>query len=549
MSLRKVARVAAPLALIPLYACLSPPVASPRTTVTQETSVQVDENFTNKVDILFMVDNSSSMDPMQLELRARFGDFLKVFEDLAQAGTYADLHIGVVTSDYGAGDAPPPGSGCDASPGGQKGLLQTLPSPNAVNPPAGCMPPVGAPFIQYKFDASGTPATNLPNGTDATALVNEFTCMASVGAKGCGFEHQLESVYAALHNTHENAGFLRADALLAVVFVTNEDDGSAAPTAKFYEAPPGGGTDPNGTSTYGQLTTYRQTRFAVDCGGMPIAYGVPSMGALAGCAAAPNPTMDPSLAYDIQRYINYFTLPAAQGGVKADPTNVILVALDGPESPFETILIDPAQGNTPYHSCPSPILSSSCYMALQHSCENIVQPGFFADPAVRLNAVVRSAAHSHIASICGDDPNKAPDYTSTMQKVGELISTYLRPACLNAPIAARVEDGTPDCVVEDVTAHPDGPPTTIPIASCALDGNVPPCWQAVDLLPQYQSQGCVPPPGPAPKSCTLPIDCQPVVNPADGKSQLVSVTINRGGQLPPPNTQAQVSCTTVVSSM
>ncbi|HXU71812.1 MAG TPA: hypothetical protein VN947_20905 [Polyangia bacterium] len=534
--------ILAALALVPLVACLSPPVASPRTTVTQETNVRTQQDIKNKVDILFMVDNSSSMDPMQLELRARFGDFLEPFSDLAAKGIYADLHIGVVTSDYGAGDAG--GGGCDPSPGGQRGLLQTLPSPNATNPPAGCMAPVGKPYIAYAF-GPGAATTNLPNGSDATALVNEFTCMASVGAKGCGFEHQLESVYAALRNHDENADFLRSDALLAVVFVTNEDDGSAAPTAKFYES----AVDPMGTSMYGQYSTYRQTRFAVDCGGMPIPYGMP-VGPLAGCEATPNPMMDVGHAYDLSRYIRFFTLPSTQGGVKDDPSDVILVGLDGPETPFATILEDPSQTNAPYHACPSPMLSSSCTEALQHSCENTVQLGFFADPAVRLNTVIRSlpSSNSQVSSICGDDPTKTPDYTQTMQAVAELISTFIKPSCLNAPVVTKL-DGTPDCVVVDVTKHPDGSaPTQVSVASCAENGNVPPCWQYNDLLPQYQMQGCTPPNVAPPASCMLPASCQPVIDPRDGTSHLASISINRGGMPAPDNTSAHVSCATIASS-
>ncbi len=68
--------------------------------------------------------------------------------------------------------------------------------------------------------------------------------MASVGALGCGFEHQLESVYAALNKTNAlsngngpNGDFLRADAVLAVVFVTNEDDASADPATRTFTSP------------------------------------------------------------------------------------------------------------------------------------------------------------------------------------------------------------------------------------------------------------------------------------------------------------------------
>ncbi|MCA1663352.1 MAG: hypothetical protein LC659_03630, partial [Myxococcales bacterium] len=355
------------------------------------------------------------------------------------------------------------------------------------------------------------------------------------------------SVYAALHNRKENADFLRPDALLTVVFVTNEDDGSAAPGAKFYEQ---AGSDPSGGGMYGQYTTYRQTRFAVDCGGMPIPYGMP-ISSLTNCAAAPNPmAADVNSAYDISRYTDYFTKEARFGGVKDNPNDVILVGIDGPESHVETTLVDPSKGNTPYVACPSPMLSSSCIEALQHSCENTVQPGFFGDPAVRLNAVISQAPNQNfqIASICGDDLNQTPNFTTALQKVAELISMHFKPACLDAPIASR-DDGTPDCVVEDVTSDPSGGPDTIVvIPSCAENGHVTPCWQYNDLLAQYQSQGCVAPPTKPPASCMLPQSCQPVTNPVDGKEQLASVSIDRGGQLPPKNTSVSVFCATIASS-
>src|SRR5207253_1749095 len=71
-----------------------------------------------KVDLLVMIDNSTSMDAMQTELRARFPQFLQVFHRLAATGTFIDLNLGVVTSDYGAGRSS--GGNCEPSPGGQR---------------------------------------------------------------------------------------------------------------------------------------------------------------------------------------------------------------------------------------------------------------------------------------------------------------------------------------------------------------------------------------------------------------------------------------------
>src|SRR5262249_13119377 len=148
---------------------------------------------------------------------------------------YADLHIGVVTSDYGAGATGAPG--CTSSPGGDFGRLQA----RGKSAAQGCLKPLpdlntgGLNFVHYDFNpkADPAPSNNPPPDQD---LVHTFVCMASVGATGCGFEHQLESVYAALHNNlPENAGFLRPDALLAVLFVTDEDDSSAPPDTDMFD--------------------------------------------------------------------------------------------------------------------------------------------------------------------------------------------------------------------------------------------------------------------------------------------------------------------------
>src|SRR5690348_8399057 len=93
-----------PVALVWLVcaACLAPPVARLTPKVTQETAIRVQAEH-NQVDILFLVDNSPSMEAMQGELKQKLSRFFGVFDDLATKGIYADLNIGVVTSDYGAG--------------------------------------------------------------------------------------------------------------------------------------------------------------------------------------------------------------------------------------------------------------------------------------------------------------------------------------------------------------------------------------------------------------------------------------------------------------
>ena len=420
--------------------------------------------LTNKIDILFMVDNSPSMTAMQAQLQTQFAQFLQPFVDLAALGIYADLHIGVVTSDYGAGDTP--GGGCTASPGGENGFLQAL----GAAAPANCVAPVGSPYISYQFGASGD-SSNLPVATSPTQLTTTFGCMASVGAAGCGFEHQLESVTQALRNTKENAGFLRDDAILAVVFFTNEDDGSAPPTTKIYE-------DTADVATFGAYDTYRQTRFGVACvqGGMlALSPEAASTAPLMGCEAAPDTLFSPGPGeYDVQRYISLFTSPLAQGGVKANPDDVMLLAIDAPETPFETVTVQPGTGlgvapNPTYLPC-SPI-GTQCVVRVNHSCQNSVTPAFFGDPAVRLNSVVKQAKFSSISSICGDDPTATPDYSKALSSAGDLLRSRLSGNCVTTKLA---NPKAPDCEV--IATAADGTQTALP--TCG-QGSTAECWAPI----------------------------------------------------------------------
>ena len=492
------------------------------TTTSQDTPIHVSLNQQNKVDVLFMVDNSTSMAAMQDALTQRFGQFLQVFSNLAHptdgsTPQFADLHIGVVTSDYGAGSKAY--GNCQPTPGGQKGVLQATAAASSAN--AGCAGPTSGLFIQYQFNADGNDVCNLPGGKcDAPTLNSTFTCMASVGDAGCGFEHQLESVYAALHDATDNAGFLRDEALLAVVFVTNEDDGSAAPGTTFYDS------DASGA---GALDTYRQTRFGIDCGSpLMMAPETPSNGMLS-CS----PTTDANAEYPVQRYIDFFTKSVGLGGLKSDPSSIILVGLNAPDSDIETISVQPFTGcgaisTDPATRCDSATYSgcqpneTDCIIRLKHSCQNTADPRFFGDPALRINSVIRAVnppqapAQPAIFSICGEDQTVAPDYTSTLQAVAQRIVSQLKPPCIPAPLTNFAE---PDCVVEDVTTiagveHPTQ------FKRCDTVNNVAPCYTVVEDA----------------------ADCA-CVQGADGMQHHPSIQIKRNAPVPL-NTVVKVDCAT-----
>jgi len=178
------------------------------------------------IDILFMIDDSSSMEGAQANLRANMASFMDVLK--AFPGGLPDLHIAVVTSDLGAGDGV---SIQDCSVGGDGGVFRYAPTGSCAS--VGFTDP-NATFIVDS--GGGNPTTNF-GSQDITSV---FQCITGVGATGCGFEHQLASVARALGADGsppplENSNFLRPDAFLLIVLVTNEDDCSAPPGSPLFD--------------------------------------------------------------------------------------------------------------------------------------------------------------------------------------------------------------------------------------------------------------------------------------------------------------------------
>src|SRR5439155_6267293 len=161
----------------------------------------------------------------------RTPELLRVLDDLAMGGHPASYHFGVVTSDLGAGMAV--NGGCMV--GGLGGRLQALGRAHGAN----CEAPTGG--LNFLVYDQITQTDNLPVGVP---MADELSCMGEVGSAGCGYEHVLESVYRALHDCEtdatctipENLGFLRRDALLVVIFVTDEDDCSAPPDTDLFDS-------------------------------------------------------------------------------------------------------------------------------------------------------------------------------------------------------------------------------------------------------------------------------------------------------------------------
>jgi hypothetical protein len=335
----------------------------------------------DKVDILFMIDNSNG-EAYKNELRNRFPQLVQALQQ-AGADHPASYHIGVVTSDLGAGPYVLNQGQCH--PDGDGGKLQVGPNPMATNVPANCQGfnlKDGARFIEYDQIAGTTNLVGVSQISDA------FNCMSAVGGAGCGFEHQLESTYRALHDdVPENAGFLREDALLVVFYATDEDDCSGTPDDDLFDP------SDEGKIKYGVLHSFRCTQFGVICGQPPMMLSASTAsGPFSDCR--PMRPDEGGKLIDVQKYIDYFARP---GGVKADPSDVILAGIMAPPAPVGVQITMPCADQTNTPACPF----------LNNSCVAANSPALFGAPAVRLSAVVDAALTSQRTTLCETDYSDA----------------------------------------------------------------------------------------------------------------------------------------------
>lgn len=161
------------------------------------------------VDVLFVVDNSNSMEQEQKNLATNFTSFITAIEAIQPP--IKSYHVGVISTDVGAGPYSGPLMG-SCTPDGDAGKLQHAPKPGK----AGCK-------ASYPRYLQGP-------GPD---VAKDFACIAELGLGGCGYEQQFEAALQALASQPYNAGFIRKNAPLAIIFVTDEDDCSASDDKLF----------------------------------------------------------------------------------------------------------------------------------------------------------------------------------------------------------------------------------------------------------------------------------------------------------------------------
>jgi hypothetical protein len=553
--------LAIPALPLVLWACNSHKLQEPLPNPQQETDFNVVVSPEREVDILFMIDNSPSMDPKQQALAANFPKMIQILQNLPDPSnpgqtSLPDVHIGVISSDLGAGSDniggncsrilgdrgllwgnDPNNLTASVAPGNTlystaAGQISTYPTPN------GCGLQSGARWIVDVANANGVGRTQNYTGN----LTDVFTCLAqSVGIAGCGYEHQLQSIRVALNPEQincdsngknctdinmENVGFLRPEAYLAIILISDEDDDSA-PVADsgqngnnndgmFLNRPPGE-TASMKAATRGHL-----------CGGQPIpGYDpvngftpqnpapTPNVGPGTGALGFTHPFSDctdkeqldrnnPDPAYlplvDVRDIID------SVNGVKGNPQAQILVsgiygwppdtALPNVQTTDQyRIGVDttwfPTSQDTLWDYMPI------CWNTTVTSSDGNIYKGY---GGLRHNKFVSAfGANGHTFSICNQD------FTGAMTQIGQAIAQALKPGCVQYPLIdtnPNVAGVQPECqVVYETACSPAGqgsclstgysqttltecidPTTGNPLAPSQTPqtGNIPdsarPCW-------------------------------------------------------------------------
>lgn len=398
----------------------------------RQTVVELPATVNRNLDLLVVQDDSPGLLEVQTSIKNNLGVFLERLQRVP--GGLPDLHLGVVSTDMGtkASGSPTPGpaigqignGGCAGT--GKNGVLQRGVTTTELTG-------------NFLSDVKQPDGTRLTNYTGALNTV--IAKMLSAGGGGCGFVQPLAAIRAALGGQAANTGFLRPDALLAVVIVTEEDDCSAANPQLFD----GGAV---ATSMLGPLGGFRCTRFGVTCAGggaTPDEMNLP--GAKSECGPSPSAAM----LDDVGGHRDFLR------GLKRDPKQIVVAGIIGPTEPFEVALRPPPGGGTPV-----PVLAHSCLVPTPFG-------SLVADPPVRLRWFLDEFPdRSTSSTVC------AADSSGGLTKIGDLIARVMGSPCVNVALADG-EPGEPgvqtDCVVEDLVGT-----AATKLEPCDA-GARQPCWR------------------------------------------------------------------------
>jgi hypothetical protein len=334
---------------------------------------QVNAAESRAVDILFVIDDSRSMMDEQRQLGIWSSE---LFDVLGSSGELPDLHIGVVSSSIAIAGL----AGCHSGGGTFH---------------VGAAKLDDKPFI---VDVAGQ------NGRERNytgTLTDTFAKMALVGDQGCGFEQPFKAARTLLTS---NTGFLREDALLLVVFVTDEDDCSAIDSGLYL--------DPYGDacSEMGPITSYRCFEKGVQCYD---GKGRRAFGDRKNC----RPDESSPYIESVSQFADGLK------ALKKEPGQVVVAGIYGKPNHIAAV---PDEQLALYYPAPR----------LANVCGAVGKEGTGATPAVRMNALMAEfGGRASQSSICDAQLSWAMRDVGLVTRGVAMRSTCLRGSLLDRDVA------------------------------------------------------------------------------------------------------------------
>lgn len=454
-----------------LGSCLSPQVGAPCPIPEKATDAQrlaaLNNCFTiqgesyydarpkKDVDILFMIDNSRSMSPKQRALAANIPKFIKKIESFG-----ANYHVAVATSDVGTTPSAnftytnPDQAECNTFTG-QDGQLQITPCTQRTNQSsearnacdALCNKPAfanatslttdGARYIS-KIEGKTNVLPDMVLDPMTGKMVDQgpitaFQCMALVGDGGCGMEAQLEGAKRALDGHRaDNSGFLRPGAVLAVIFITDEEDCSVQLARRAETGPP---TKDCATADQNASWECFNTDYRCLARSMQCDQPMNAQGPHTNCKERPDNFLEPVSKY--HKFFSSITDRLVVSGIWTLPSTtdagklVVQRSVSGTSSSFLSL-----SGGT------------------DASCKYMGTNGDYS--SVWGNAQRRLSAFADLFGKDKDGKAKAPQasicdvdkFENSLEEIAKYIEKELPANCL--PVVPKFSGGKPQCLVGDV---------------------------------------------------------------------------------------------------
>jgi hypothetical protein len=449
------------------WACTSHPLTQPTPEPIQQTDIKIAVSPQRLLDLVFMIDNSPSMAPKVVKLNAQFPKLIAALEDPADK-TLPDLRVAIIDSDLGTRGAYSSGScgpkdlhdGNPPSPYGDMGRFQMIDATTCG---------VTSADATYLIYTKGTPV-NFKGDINTV-----FACLAhNLGTLGCGEEHQLQAFEFALvasglgQINDDQHKMLRPNAYLGLVFLTDEDDCSAAPHDDMFGDKPELREESASLRCYTRSHACNNNNLTSDSGpGYPTSKAFNALfkdcsARLDTCDYSPQNPGDPNSppkTDDSQPTPQCNPLKSIKDlaneikGLKEDPANQILVAgifgypLDSEKDTAPYKIDKIPNPNTADTAHPTVFDSWPVCYDPQHKPANpntfdVDAAGIGATAGLRNAAFIDEFAPNGLKfSIC------QTDFSDSMKKIGDTIAKKLQNLCVPYQLWKDPATGTYDCRV------------------------------------------------------------------------------------------------------